>query len=59
MIVPSFQRVNRPFIFLFENNTGRFNLPKIEAKDYNVMIHSWNAFDPSVKNDIRTVKTEK
>ena len=55
----AFRELTGLLFFLFENTTGRFNLPKVEAKDYNVMIHSWNAFDPSVKNDIRTVKTEK
>ena len=55
----AFRELTDLLFFLLENTTGRFNLPKVEAKDYNVMIHSWNAFDPSVKNDIRTVKTEK
>ena len=40
----------------FENDTyrissKRYNLPKVEIKDYNIMIHGKNFFDQPVKND--------
>ena len=47
LIDPSFQKVSRFFIVLFENevnrkvHTGRY-LPKVEIKDYNVMIDGQN-----------------
>ena len=52
----SFQRVNRHFVLSFKNrkaHTGYF-LPKVEIKDYNVMIDGQNFLDQLVKNDIRT-----
>ena len=47
---PNFQRVNRLFIFSFENNENReghtwYFLPKVEKKDYNVMIDEQNFLD--------------
>ena len=46
----SFQGINRFFVFSFENNndrTGhtRYILPKLEMKDYNVMIDGQNLFE--------------
>ena len=47
LIDPSFQKVSRFFIVLFENevnrkvHTGHY-LPKVEIKDYNVMIDGQN-----------------
>ena len=43
LINPSFQAVNRLFVLPFENENGRashatYNLPKVEKKDYNVMM---------------------
>ena len=43
LIDPSFQRVNRLFVLLFENEVDRkvhtgYYLPKVEIKDYIVMI---------------------
>ena len=43
LISPSFQRVNRLFVLSFENEDQRnsyssYFLPKVEVKDYNVMI---------------------
>ena len=43
LINPSFQGVNRLFVLPFENENGRtshstYCLPKVEIKDYNVMI---------------------
>ena len=34
--------------------TQEYYLPKVETKDYNVMIDGKNFFDQSVNNDIRT-----
>ena len=59
LIDSSFQEVNRLFVLSFENedawklHTGYY-LPKVETKDYNVMIDGKNFFDQSVNNDIRT-----
>ena len=50
MIDASFRGVNRLFVLSFEDNavrtghTGCF-LPKVEIKDYNVMINGCNFFD--------------
>ena len=43
LIEPSFQGINRLFVLLFENEENRkvhtgYYLPKVELKDYNVMI---------------------
>ena len=43
LIHPSFQGVNRLFVLSFENSADRasykrYYLPKVEIKDYNVMI---------------------
>ena len=50
MINPSFQGVNRRFVWSFENEDQRkshlsYYLPKVEIKDYNVMIDDRNFFD--------------
>ena len=47
---PSFQRVNRLFVLSFENNEDitkhtRYFLPKVDIKDYNIMIDSWNFYE--------------
>ena len=52
---PSFQGVNR----LFENENDRtshstYYLPKVEVKDYNLMIDFRNAFDQSINSDLKT-----
>ena len=54
----SFQGVNRLFVLSFWNENDRkvhsgFYLPKVEMKDYNVMIDGKNFFDLPVKSDIR------
>ena len=53
---PSFQGVSRLFVLSFENENDRtsnsiYYLPKVEIKDYNVMIDGKNFFDQPVKND--------
>ena len=59
LINPSFQRVNRLFVLLFENEVDRkvhtgYYLPKVEIKDYIVMIDAKNFFEQPVKSDLRT-----
>ena len=59
LINPSFQRVNRLFVLLFENENGRtshstYYLPKVEIKDYNVMIDGRNFFDQPINSMSKT-----
>ena len=54
LIDPSFQKVDRLFVLLFENNTVRtvykeYFLPKVEIEDYHVMIDGQNFYDQPVK----------
>ena len=60
LINPSFQGVNRLFVLPFENENDRTShstcyLPKVEIKDYNVMIDGRNFFDQPI-NSIRHMK---
>ena len=55
LIEPSFQGVNRLFIFAFENDTQRtshsnYYFPNGEIKDYNIAINGENFFDQPIKN---------
>ena len=59
LIDPSFQGISRLFVLSFENVVDRkvhteYYLPKVEIKDYSVMIDGKNFFDQLVKIDIRT-----
>ena len=59
LIDPHFQGVKIPFILSFEENVDQSRhqgcfLPKVEIKDYNVIIDGQNVFDQPVKNDLRT-----
>ena len=59
LIDTSFQGVNRLFVLSLENEGDRkvhteYHLPKVEIKDYNVMIDGKKFFDQPVKNGIRT-----
>ena len=52
-------QVNRLFVLPFEYNSHRtrdagYFIPKLEIKDYNVMIDGQNFFDQLVNNDLRT-----
>ena len=54
-IKTSFPGVNRLFVLSFENEDERkslstYYLPKVEIKDYNVMIDSRNFFDQSINS---------
>ena len=70
LINPSFQGVNRLFVLPFENENDRtshstYYLPKVEIKDYNVMIHGRNFFDQPINSmsktyeNIRKIATDK
>ena len=59
LINPSFQGVNRLFVLSFENENGRtshstYYLPKVEIKDYNVMIDGKNFFDQPINSMTKT-----
>ena len=59
LINPSFQGVNRLFVFSFENENDRtsnsnYYLPKKEVKDYHVMIDGKNVFDQPINSDLKT-----
>ena len=59
LINPSFQGVNRLLVLSFENEDGRkshstYYLPKIEIKDYNVLIVGRNFFDQPINSMTKT-----
>ena len=59
LVDPSFQGVNRLFVLSFENENDRtshsnYYLPKVEIKDYNVMIDGKNFFDQPINSDLKT-----
>ena len=59
LISPSFQGVNRIFVLYFENENDRtshstYYLPKVEIKDYSVMIDGRNFFDQSINSMNKT-----
>ena len=61
LINPSFQRANRFLLLPFENENGRtshstYYLPKVEIKDYNVMIDGRNFFDQPINTMNKTYK---
>ena len=64
LIDSRFQKVNKLFVFSFQNNTktightGQF-LPKLKIKDYNGVIDGQNVFDQPVKSDMKTMTTLK
>ena len=56
LINPNLDRVNRLFVLLFQskddrNVRTRFFRPKVEIKDYNVVIHGKHFFGQPIKND--------
>ena len=70
LIKSSFQGVNRFFVVAFEDDAQRqvhsgYYLPKVEIKNYNVMINGENFFDKPIKDNkltyenIRKVATGK
>ena len=59
LINPSFQGVNRLFVLSFENENDRtshttYHFPKVEIKDYNVMIDGRNLFDQPINSMSKT-----
>ena len=61
LISLSFQGVNRLFVLSFENENDRtshstYYLPKVEIKDYNVMIDGRNFFDQPINSITKTYK---
>ena len=59
LIDPSFQGVNRLFVFSFKDDDGResdkqYYLPTVDIKDYNVMINGNKFFDQPIKSDLKT-----
>ena len=59
MINPRFQGVNRLFVLLFEDDRtshSTYYLPKVEIKDYNVMIDGRNVFDQPINSMTKTYK---
>ena len=59
LVNPSFQRVNRLFVLSFENKNHRtshstYYFPKVEIKDYNVMIDGKNVFDQPINSMTKT-----
>ena len=59
LINPRFQGVNILFVLPFENENGRtshstYYLPKVEIKDYNVMIDGRNFFDQPINSMNKT-----
>ena len=59
LINPSFQGVNRLFVLSFKNGNDRIShstyyLPKVEIKDYNVMIDGRNFFDQPINSMSKT-----
>ena len=59
LISLSFQGVNRLFVLSFENENDRtshstYYLPKVEIKDYNVMIDGRNFFDQPINSMTKT-----
>ena len=59
LVDPSFQGVNILFILSFENEDDRrsqsnYYLPKVEVKDYNVIIDGKTFFDQPINHDFRT-----
>ena len=55
LVNPSFQGLNRLFLLSFENENDRtshstYYLPKVEIKDYNILIDGKNFFDQPTKD---------
>ena len=59
LVDPSFQWVSRLFVLSFENEDDRtshssYYLPKVEMKDYSVMIDGKNFFDRQINSKLKT-----
>ena len=61
LIDPTFRKVNRLFVLSFENEEDRtsflkYYVPKVEIKDFNVLIDEKSFFDVPVKNKVKHTK---
>ena len=61
LIDPKFAKVNRLFVLSFENEEDRISfskyyVPKVEIKDFNVLIDRKSFFDVAVKNKEEAMK---
>ena len=59
LIDPTFTKVNRLFVLLFENENDRtsfskYYIPNVEIKDFNVLIYGKSFFDMPIKNGEET-----
>ena len=59
LVDPSFQGVKRVFVLSFQNEDDRtsqstYYLPKVEIKDYNVIIDGKKFFEQPINNNIKT-----
>ena len=59
LIIPSFQGMNTFFVLSFENESDRtshsnYYLPRVEIKDYNVMIKGKDFLDEPISSNIKT-----
>ena len=59
LVNPRFLEVNRLFALSFKNGNGRtshsnYYLPKVEIKDYKVMIDGKNFFDQPINSELKT-----
>ena len=59
LIDPTFTKVNRLFVLLFENENDRtsfskYHVPNVQVKDLNVLIDGKSLFDTPTKNDKET-----
>ena len=64
LVNPSFEGVNRLFVLSFENEDDRtshstYYLPKVEIKDYYVMIDGKNFFDQPINSNIKTYENSR
>ena len=56
LIDPTFTKVNRLFVLSFKNEDGRtsfskYYVPKVEIKDFNVLVDGKRFFDVPIKNE--------
>ena len=59
MIDPTFTKVNRWFVLLFENENDRttiskYHVPNVQMEDFNVLIDGKSFFDMPIKNGEET-----
>ena len=60
LIDPAFNKVNKLFVLSFENEDDRtsfakYYTPKVEIKDFNVLVHGKSFFDVPVEKQRRSI----